>query len=65
MLYIFLLILVVTSVSAWILNIRMRRRVKKALGGNASKANLTSLNTWMEVDEAEQQSKEKRPLNPS
>jgi hypothetical protein len=64
MLYIFLTILVVTSVSAWILNLRMRRRIKKALGGNASNANLTSLNTWMTVDEAEKRKKESGPLTP-
>ncbi len=64
MMYIFLSILVVTSVSAWILTFRMRRRVKKALGGNATKANLTSLNTWMAVDEAEKRKRDSGPLNP-
>jgi hypothetical protein len=64
MLYIFLAILIVTSVSAWILNMRMRRRIKNALGGDSSKANLTSLNTWMTVDEAEKRKSESGPLNP-
>ena len=60
-LYVFLPILIITSISAWIVAYRMRRKIGKTLGGNASKANITSLNTWIAVDEAEQRKKENAP----
>ena len=42
------------STSAWILEARMRHRIRRALGVRAlSEAELTSLNTWMKVDAAE------------
>ena len=63
LLLVFLAILVVTSISAWILSVRMRRKIGKAVGGKASSTNLTSLNTWMKVDEAEKRKKESGPLN--
>ena len=52
-LFTLVVILIVTTVSAWITALRMRRRIKKALGRPATDAELTSLNTWMKVDEAE------------
>ena len=48
-----LVILTVSTVSAWIMAFRMRRRIKRALGMQAGGAQLTSLNTWMRVEEAE------------
>jgi hypothetical protein len=44
----------VTAVAAWITAIKMRRRIKRALGSEASKGQLTSIATWMKVDEAEE-----------
>ena len=45
--------LIFAAVSTWIMGIRMRRRIKKALGTEATGAELISLSTWMKVDEAE------------
>ncbi len=51
---ILLLIVIISSISAWIVGIRMRRRIKRALGKNVSETELTSFNTWIQVDEAEE-----------
>lgn len=48
-----LIIAVVTIVSAWITGIGMRRRIKRALGRKATKGDLTSIDTWMKVEEKE------------
>ncbi len=48
-----IVVLTVTTVSAWITAYRMRRRIRKALGTKAKNAELTSINTWMKVEEAE------------
>ena len=45
----------VTTISAWITAFRMRRRMKRALGREVSDQQLTSIATWMKVDEAEEQ----------
>lgn len=48
-------IIVVTGISAWIARIQMRRRIKQTLGTNIKNdIQLTSLNTWMEVKDAEE-----------
>jgi len=45
----------VAAISAWILGVRMRRRIKRALGADVqSEVELTSLNTWMRVEDAEE-----------
>jgi len=41
------------TIGAWITAFRMRRRIKRALGRNATETDLTSIGTWMKVDEAE------------
>jgi hypothetical protein len=46
-------ILTVTTVSAWITAYRMRRRIRRALGREVTAGELTSLNTWIQVEEAE------------
>jgi len=46
-------ILIVTTISGWITAYRMRRRARKALGRKILDGELTSINTWMEVEEAE------------
>ena len=52
-----LCVVVVTSVSAWILRVRMQRRIRRALGKKTgSEMELTSLNTWMKVAEEEERS---------
>jgi hypothetical protein len=50
-----LLILVAgTTISTWIIGIQMRRRIKRDLGRKATASDLTSLETWMKVDEEEE-----------
>ena len=53
------------TISAWIVTRRMRRRFKKALRRNASDAELTSIKTWMKVEEEEEQEAKLGPLNPT
>jgi hypothetical protein len=53
-LWVFLIISLITIVSSWIIGIRMRRRIKKDLGRKANERDLTSVETWMKVDEVEQ-----------
>src|SRR5271169_1855552 len=55
-------IIIYSSVSAWIIGVRMRRKIKRDLGRKATEADLTSIDTWMEVDAAEERKKEKKPL---
>jgi hypothetical protein len=43
-----------TAISAWITGVRMRRRIRRALGKTATDAELVSLNTWMQVHKAEE-----------
>ena len=50
-----LTVILVTGLWAWILGIRMRRRIRRALGKNVeNEAELTSLNTWMKVEDEEE-----------
>src|ERR1700686_3413213 len=42
------------GVSSWIFAIRMRRRIKMDLGNAARNSDLSSIETWMKVDEVEQ-----------
>ncbi len=53
---------IVNTVWAWIEGLRMRLKIKKDLGRKATEADLTSIETWMKVDEAEQRNREKKPL---
>jgi hypothetical protein len=53
-----------TTVSGWIVAVRMRRRMKKSLGRKASDLDLVSLNTWMRVDETEQKNRQSQPIHP-
>jgi hypothetical protein len=59
-----LISIIVETVWAWIVGIRMRLKIKKDLGRKATDADLTSIDTWIKVDEAEQQNRRKGPLKP-
>jgi len=49
---------ITTAITSWILGMRMRRRIKRALGVDVqSESELTSINTWMKVADAEERSK--------
>ena len=49
-----IVVIVFTAVSTWIMGVRMRRRARRALGRSITENELTSINTWMEVQDAEQ-----------
>ncbi len=50
-----LALVVATAISTWIARVRLRRRIKKALGRSVNnEMELTSLNTWMKVEEEEE-----------
>jgi hypothetical protein len=51
-----LIIALVTIISAWIIGIQMRRRIRRDLGRKATGGDLTSIETWMKVDEVEEKS---------
>ena len=57
----FLLILF-SSVSSWIAGVEMRRKIKKDLGRDATDADLTSIDTWMKVEDIERTNNDKNPL---
>lgn len=48
---IFLSIFVAGIISAWILRLRMRRKIRRVLGRKATDADLASIKTWIAVDE--------------
>jgi hypothetical protein len=46
--------IVVAAISSWILGVRMRRRIKRALGIEVkNEMELTSLKTWIDVENVE------------
>jgi len=48
-----LIIILIVLLSGWITTLQMRRRARKALGRKISDSELSSINTWMDVEEAE------------
>jgi hypothetical protein len=44
-------IIILSAISAWITGIRMRRKIKRVLGREATGTDLASIKTWMQVDE--------------
>jgi hypothetical protein len=54
----------IETVWAWIAGIRMRQRIKRGLGRKATDADLTSIDTWMKVNEVERREKLNKPSNP-
>ena len=49
----FILFMIGSTISAWITAFKMKRKIRKTLGRPASDTELTSLNTWMQVEEKE------------
>jgi hypothetical protein len=43
-----------TMIASWIIGIRMRRRIKRDLGREVKEADLSSIDTWIRVDEVEE-----------
>lgn len=54
--------IIFTSVSATIVGVQMRRKIRRDLGRKATDLDLTSIDTWMKVDEAEERNQAKKPL---
>jgi len=52
-----LVMLVATVLSSVILTKRLRKRARHALGRNVSDSELTSINTWMEIENTEHQNR--------
>jgi hypothetical protein len=53
-----LIVILVMAISTWILGIRMRRRIKRALGADVQNdVELTSLKTWMNAEDAEERNR--------
>ena len=53
-----LVVIAVTTITAWIRGVRMRRRIKKNLGIQVTnEMELTSLKTWMDVENAEEKNR--------
>ena len=53
-----LIIVLVSVITSWILGVRMRRRIKKSLGIQVTnEMELTSLKTWMDVENAEEKNR--------
>jgi len=48
------LVILIIGISSWVVGKRMRRRIKNDLGKTADEGDLTSLETWMKVDEVEE-----------
>lgn len=46
-----------STVSAWITAIKMRHKMRHALGRKVSNREITSISTWMEVKEAEERNR--------
>jgi hypothetical protein len=57
-------IVVFTLVSAWIIGIQMRKKIRRDLGRKATEQDLTSIDTWMKVDEVEEQNRRNNQRKP-
>ena len=53
-----IVVLIAALISTWILGIRLRRRIRKALGRKVEEIDLTSIRTWMAVEEAEKKNEQ-------
>ena len=51
----------VNTVWAWITGLRMRLKIQKDLGRKATDADLTSIDTWMKIDEVESRNEARNP----
>jgi hypothetical protein len=48
----------------WVTGIQMRRKIRRLLGRKATYADLTSIDTWIKVDEIKERDERNKPLNP-
>ena len=52
-----LMVVMVETISAWITAAGLRRRIRRVLQRDVTELELTSLTTWMKVDEEEEKSR--------
>ena len=57
-----LIIAGVMAISTWIVGVQMKRKIRKDLGRKATDADLSSIETWMKVDEVEEKKESTKPL---
>jgi hypothetical protein len=57
-----LALLVFSGITSWIMGLRMRRKIRKDLGREATDLDLASIDTWMKVEEVERRQSQKKPL---
>jgi hypothetical protein len=50
------------ALSTWILGIKMRRKIRRDLGRKATDADLTSLETWMKIEDVKRRNNQNKPL---
>jgi len=48
---------IATAISAWIVGVKMRRRMKRSLGRDVSDGELTSISSWMRVEDEEERNR--------
>jgi hypothetical protein len=60
----YLLLVIWGAIASWIVAHRMRQRIQKALHKDVSDIELTSLNTWMQVDKKEKQDEASKAIHP-
>jgi hypothetical protein len=53
--------IIYTAFTGWIIGLEMRGKIKKDLGRNATDLDLTSIETWMKIDEIENPDVERSP----
>lgn len=58
-----LCVLIFSAVTSFIIGVRMRREIRRTLGRKARSEDLTDLDTWIEVKEAETKAPGKKPPN--
>jgi len=52
--------LIVTTISSWILGVKLHRRIRREIGHDVdNEVELTSLNTWMKVEDTEERDQRK------
>ena len=52
------IVIAVTTITSWIVGVRMRRRIKKTLGIQVTnEMELTSLKNWMDVEKTEERNR--------
>ena len=60
---IMLVLLIVSAISTWWLGVKLHRRIRRSLGRDVeNESELTSLNTWMKVEDAEERDQTSKSL---